>query len=94
MKKIIITTTHEVLIFSKSTCPFCYQSKALFEKLNIDAQIFELDEMENGAIIQKALHEVTGQRTVPNIFINGDHVGGNDKIQQAARSGELENLLN
>ena len=49
--------------------------------------------MENGAIIQKALHETTGQRTVPNIFINGKHIGGNDIIQRAAQSGQLEVLL-
>ena len=81
------------MIFSKSRCPFCYATKALFEDLDIDAQIVELDQMEQGAIVQKALHEITGQRTVPNTFVNGNHIGGNDKTQQAAQSGELQNML-
>lgn len=81
------------MIFSKSTCGFCYATKKLFEKLDIDAQIFELNEMEHGASIQKALYDITGQRTVPSTFVNGKHIGGNDKTQQAARSGELQTLL-
>jgi len=36
--------------------------------------------MPDGSAIQAALLELTGQRTVPNVFINGKHLGGNDKV--------------
>lgn len=49
--------------------------------------------MENGAEIQSALLDISGQRTVPNVFIKGKHLGGNDDTQAAARSGKLEEML-
>ena len=51
------------------------------------------DQMENGAEIQNALLVISGQRTVPNVFIKGKHLGGNDDTQAAARSGKLEEML-
>ena len=53
----------------------------------------ELNEREDGAEVQAALAELTGQRTVPNVFIKGQHLGGNDDTQRAARSGKLQELL-
>jgi glutaredoxin 3 len=49
--------------------------------------------MEDGSAIQDALAEITGQRSVPNVFIKGKHLGGNDKTQAAHKSGELKKLL-
>jgi glutaredoxin 3 len=49
--------------------------------------------MSNGNDIQAALQQMTGQRTVPNVFIKGKHLGGNDDTQAAHRSGHLQELL-
>lgn len=49
--------------------------------------------MKEGADIQAALYEINGQRTVPNIYINGKHIGGNDDLQELRETGELEELL-
>lgn len=43
--------------------------------------------------MQDALENITGQRSVPNIFINKKHIGGNDKIQALNQKGELDPLL-
>ena len=51
------------------------------------------DQMDNGPEIQSALLDISGQRTVPNVFIKGKHLGGNDDTQAAARSGKLEEML-
>ena len=83
----------DVVVFSKSFCPFCRKTKKLMEKLEIDATVFELDKMEDGPDIQDALAELTGQRTVPNVFIKGEHLGGNDDTQKAAKSGKLQEML-
>lgn len=61
--------------------------------MNIPAKIIELDTMDNGGEIQAALFDISGQRTVPNVFIKGKHLGGNDDSQAAARSGKLQELL-
>lgn len=62
--------------------------------MGIDYKAIELDEIPNGDAIQAALLEQSGQRTVPNVFVKGQHVGGNDDTQAAAKSGKLQEMLN
>ncbi|KAL7576872.1 hypothetical protein ACA910_006638 [Epithemia clementina (nom. ined.)] len=86
---------NQVVIWSKSYCPYCRQTKLLFQSLdNIQVKIHDLDLIKNGAAIQRILYQLTGQRTVPNVFVNNIHVGGNDKVQDAHRNGKLLKLLN
>ena len=82
-----------MVIYSKSWCPYCAQCKALFDDMSQPYTAIELDEIEDGAELQEALLSMTQQRTVPNVFVGGQHVGGNDDTQQAARSGKLATLL-
>jgi len=49
--------------------------------------------MENGAAIQQYLLQKTGQGSVPSVFVNGKHVGGNDDTHAAAQSGKLAEML-
>ena len=46
-----------VFIFSKTTCPFCTEVKALFSSLGVEVQVLELDQDEQGADIQNALEQ-------------------------------------
>jgi glutaredoxin len=71
----------------------CAATRKLFNELGIVAKIIELDVVDDGAAIQDALAELTGQRSVPNVFIKGNHVGGNDKTQEAHKNGDLQRLL-
>ena len=48
---------------------------------------------EDGAALQNALLQMTGQRTVPSVFVKGTHLGGNDDTQKAAREGKLQEML-
>jgi glutaredoxin 3 len=59
------------MIFSKSYCPYCKKAKEAFTERKIDFKAIELDDIPNGSEIQAALLKLTGQRTVPNIFIKG-----------------------
>ena len=61
--------------------------------MNIDAKVYELDKMDDGADIQDELLSKTGQKTVPNVFIKGEHIGGNDDTQAAAKSGKINEIL-
>ena len=85
--------SNDVVVFSKSYCPFCTSTKQLFSSMNIDAKVIELNEMDDGNDIQAAVLDISGQRTVPNVFIKGKHLGGNDDTQAAARSGKLAEML-
>jgi glutaredoxin 3 len=85
---------NKVVVFSKSTCPFCSSTKRLFERMAIvNVVVIELDLLPEGREIQSLLQEMTGQRTVPNVFVNGKHFGGNSDIQMAAKSGALQEIL-
>lgn len=85
---------NDVVIFSKSYCPFCKTTKALFaDELKVDATVFELDNMDNGAEIQAALLDRTGQKTVPSVFIKGEHIGGSDDTAAANKDGKIKEML-
>ena len=59
----------------------------------VNMVVYELDKMKDGARYQEALLRLTGQRSVPNVFVNGHHVGGNDDTQSANQDGTLSDLL-
>lgn len=67
-------------VYSKTYCPYCSQVKSLFTKLNIPAKVVELDQLEDGDDVQSALQEVSGMRTVPQVFVGGKLVGGCDGV--------------
>uniref|UniRef100_A0A093VVV4 Glutaredoxin n=1 Tax=Talaromyces marneffei PM1 TaxID=1077442 RepID=A0A093VVV4_TALMA len=74
-----------------SYCPYCKSTKSLLTSLGAQYYVLELDQVDDGAAIQDALEEITSQRSVPNIFINKQHIGGNSDLQ--ARKNELPQLL-
>ncbi|KAG5928001.1 hypothetical protein E4U42_001427 [Claviceps africana] len=82
-----------VVVFSKSYCPFCHATKKTLDGLKADYEVLELDQESDGAAMQDALQEISGQRTVPNIYINQVKIGGNSDLQSLHSSGKLENLL-
>lgn len=86
-------SNNKIVVFSKSFCPFCKKTKALLGDKEVDFKVYELNEMDDGAEIQDALLEISGQKTVPNVFINGEHIGGNSDMQDADSSGKLDELL-
>ena len=73
---------HPVVIFSKTYCPYCKEAKRILDAAGAkNRQEIELDTDPNGVQIQKALYQSTAQRTVPNIFIGGRHIGGCDDLR-------------
>jgi glutaredoxin 3 len=86
-----IIDENPVAVFSKSYCPYCRATKQLLSEQGAKFYAIELDQVDDGSAIQDTLAEVTGQRTVPNVFIGGKHIGGNSDLQ--AKKGELPSLL-
>ncbi|KAG8075051.1 hypothetical protein GUJ93_ZPchr0006g40889 [Zizania palustris] len=87
---------HDVVIFSKSYCPYCRRAKAVFKELELKKEpyVVELDQREDGSEIQDALSDMVGRRTVPQVFVHGKHLGGSDDTVEAYESGKLAKLLN
>ncbi|KAF9915134.1 glutaredoxin [Lobosporangium transversale] len=84
---------NKVMFFGKSYCPYCKNAKNLLASKNIAFKTFEIDLESNGPEVQDYLQLKTGQRTVPNIFINNQHVGGNSDLVAANENGRLDTLL-
>ena len=84
---------NKVIIFSKTTCPFCSKVKALFDELNVDKVVIELDQTEEGPQLHEALKAKVGRTSVPQVFIGGKHIGGCDDTFKAKDEGVLAQLL-
>ncbi|KAG9304986.1 hypothetical protein G9A89_007389 [Geosiphon pyriformis] len=82
-----------IVLFTKSYCPYCRKALETLGDLGENFENVVLDQMEDGQAIQDYLLQKTHQKTVPNIFIGQHHVGGNDDLNAAKKSGELQRLL-
>lgn len=80
-----------VKMYSTATCPYCIRAKQLLRERGV-AQIEEiridLDQSQRGRMM-----EITGQRTVPQIFIGQTHVGGCDDLVALDQRGGLVPML-
>ncbi|XP_034438946.1 glutaredoxin 2 isoform X1 [Hippoglossus hippoglossus] len=88
-----VVTQNCVVIFSKSTCPYCKMAKNVFNEIGANYKVVELDEHNDGRRLQEALAQVTGARTVPRVFINGNCIGGGSDTKQLHQQGRLVPLI-
>ncbi len=90
---------NEVVIFSKSYCPYCLKAKKIISeyknKIN-KLKIIELDKLDNYKMnkIQDYLYKITGSRTVPKIYVNKKLIGGSDDLEKYNKDGKLKKLIN
>ncbi|XP_059947430.1 glutaredoxin 2 isoform X4 [Mesoplodon densirostris] len=82
-----------VVIFSKTSCSYCTMAKKLFHDVNVNYKVVELDMLEHGSQFQDALHKMTGERTVPRIFVNGTFIGGATDTHRLHKEGKLLPLV-
>jgi glutaredoxin 3 len=80
----------KVVIYTKENCPYCQMAKQLlthrqisFEEIRVDLQSEQREKMER----------LSGRRTIPQIFINDQPIGGYDDLAALAKSGKLDSLL-
>ena len=71
---------NKVMVFSKSYCPFSKMTKALLLRKKVKFHSYELDTESDGQLMHKILKEMSGYKTVPSIYINQKHIGGNSEI--------------
>ncbi|KAB2901582.1 MAG: glutaredoxin 3 [Xanthomonadales bacterium] len=78
-------------IFSTASCPYCVAAKQHLERkgLSYEEVRVDLDPARRADMLARA----AGRRTVPQIFVNGVHVGGYDDLLAADRDGRLASLL-
>jgi glutaredoxin 3 len=81
----------EITIYTTPHCFYCHAAKALFSRRGM--AVHEVDVSRNPAERQRMMVRALGRRTVPQVFINGEHVGGSKEIFDLDRSGRLDSLL-
>ena len=80
-----------IIMYSSSYCPFCTNAERLLEEKGFDiTQKILIDEDPNE--LEKMM-KLTGKRTVPQIFIDNNYIGGFDELRACDLSGELDKLL-
>ncbi len=79
-----------VVVYSSNYCPFCIRAKALLDKKGVAYQEVLVD---GQPAVRQEMMQLSGQRTVPQIWIGDTHVGGCDELMALERSGNLEPLL-
>ncbi len=81
----------EVLIYRTTYCPYCDMAKRFFANMGVEFQ--EIDVTNDPDMRVKLVEMTGGRRTVPQIFINGQSVGGYTDIVALDKSGQLGELL-
>jgi len=91
-------TANPVSLFALEWCEFCWSVRKMLARFEVPYQSFDLDSVafqQNnlGGDIRAALLERTGERTIPQIFIGGIHIGGATELFDACRDGTMKRLL-
>jgi GrxC family glutaredoxin len=80
----------DIEVYSKKWCPYCHRAKALLESKGVAYK--EIDVTYNSSREQEMI-ERSGRWTVPQIFIDGEGIGGSDDLATLNLTGELDRRL-
>lgn len=80
-----------VEIYTTPMCPFCWRAKKLLDGKNVDYT--EINLWSEKARRQEMIERADGRSTVPQIFIDGQGIGGSDELAALENSGKLDVLL-
>lgn len=80
-----------VVMYSSMMCPFCYRAKALLKQKGVAYK--EIDVDMNPKARSEMSRKAGGRTSVPQIWIDGEHVGGSDELHALDARGVLANML-
>lgn len=82
-----------VRMYSTRVCPYCIRAEQLLAKKGVAADQIEKIRVDDFPEQRVEMMRITGQRSVPQIFIGDRHVGGFDDLAELEADGELDGLL-
>jgi len=82
-----------VVIFSKESCPYCFDAKKVFDNMGQKYAVVELNQHPQCNQVQDVLNDLTGARTVPRVFVDGKCIGGGSDTVKLFKEGKLEQIL-
>jgi glutaredoxin 3 len=81
----------KIVMYCTEVCPYCVRAEQLLHRKGV--QEIEKIRIDLQPELRDAMIQKTGRRTVPQIFINGEHVGGYDDMAALDRAGKLDVML-
>jgi glutaredoxin 3 len=81
----------QITIYSGPGCPFCDRAKMLLKKKN--APFDEINVRAEASKLEEMTAKSGGRKSIPQIFINGKHIGGCDDLYALEAAGKLDSLL-
>ena len=81
----------KVELYTTMFCPYCARARSLLSKKGVTYS--EIDVMADTAKRDEMIERAGGRQTVPQIFIDGKHVGGSDELAALDKAGKLDALL-
>ena len=81
----------KVEIYTKAFCPYCSRAMKLLASKGVTPEEFDIT--MGGPKRAEMLERANGKTTVPQVFIDGRHIGGSDDLAAMDRAGELDALL-
>ncbi len=81
----------KIEIYTTQICPYCVRAKDLFKRKGVNYEEIYVD--GDDALRMKMMERAGGQRTVPQIFIDDQHIGGCDDLYALDHAGKLDALL-
>jgi glutaredoxin 3 len=82
----------EIIIYTTPVCPYCVRAKDLLKRKG-QSNYKEIDVSVSSTLRDEMMAKSGGKRSVPQIFINGTHVGGSDDLYALESAGKLDALL-
>ena len=78
----------EVELYTTMFCPYCARARVLLERKGVPYAEIDIIEEPDGR--DEMIQRAGGRTSVPQIFINGEHIGGSDELVALDRAGELD----
>ncbi len=80
----------KIVMYTSTHCAYCVRAKALLDEKGVAYDVINIDEDDTA---RQTMMEITGRRTVPQIIIDDNPIGGSDDLYALDTSGELDKLL-
>jgi glutaredoxin 3 len=80
----------KIILYTTQTCPYCIYAKKLLEQKGLSYTEIRID---LNPVMRDEMINLTGRKTVPQIIINGDPIGGFDDLHALDVSGKLDEIL-
>ena len=98
VEQVLADSSQPLVLFALEWCEFCWSVRKLFARCGIPYRSIDLDSAQyqqgdSGGQIRALLRARTGSRTIPQVFVGGEFIGGCSETFDAFRDGRLQQLL-